>query len=41
MESLRAKGTTGRPHLQASELAIPLMDEFVERGYMEKIEYIN
>ena len=39
MESLRAIGTTGKPHPQASELAVPLMEEFVERGYMEKIEY--
>lgn len=38
---LRAIGTTGKPHPQASELAVPLMEEFVERGYMEKIEYIN
>lgn len=35
---LRAIGTTGKPHPQASELAVPLMEEFVERGYMEKIE---
>lgn len=41
MESLRAIGITGKPHPQASELAIPLMEEFVERGYMEEIEYIN
>ena len=39
--NLRAIGTTGKPHPQASELAVPLMEEFVERGYMEKIEYIN
>lgn len=38
---LRAIGTTGKPHPQASELAVPLMEEFVERGYMEKIDYIN
>lgn len=32
---LRAKGITGRPHPQASELAEPLMKEFIKRGYME------
>lgn len=38
---LRAIGITGKPHPQASELAVPLMEEFVKRGYMEKIGYIN
>ena len=33
--SLRAIGTTGKPHPQASELAVPLMNEFIERGYLE------
>ena len=33
--NLRAKGTTGKPHPQAYELAQPLMEEFVKRGYME------
>lgn len=33
--NLRAKGTTGAPHPQAKELAEPLMNEFVERGYIE------
>ena len=34
MESLRALGTTGKPHPQAFELAQPLMEEFIERGYI-------
>lgn len=34
--SLRAIGTTGKPHPQASELAVPLMNEFIERGYLKK-----
>lgn len=29
---LRAKGTTGKPHPQAEELAVPLMREFINRG---------
>lgn len=29
--NLRALGTTGAPHPQASELAVPLMNEFMER----------
>lgn len=29
--ALRAHGTTGTPHPQASELAIPLMNEFIKR----------
>lgn len=33
--NLRAKGTTGAPHPQASELATPLMHEFIERGYID------
>lgn len=31
---LRAKGTTGAPHLQAKELAEPLMKEFIKRKYI-------
>ena len=31
---LRAKGTTGTPHPQAKELAEPLMNEFIKRGYL-------
>lgn len=30
---LRAQGATGAPHPQAKELALPLMVEFMERGY--------
>ena len=33
--NLRAKGTTGKPHPQALELAVPLMNEFINRGYLE------
>lgn len=33
--NLRAKGVTGKPHPQALELAVPLMNEFINRGYME------
>lgn len=33
--SLRAVGTTGTPHPQASELAVPLMEEFRKRGYIK------
>lgn len=32
---LRARGTTGIPHPQAIELAIPLMNEFKKRGIIE------
>ena len=32
--NLRADGTTGKPHPQAFELAQPLKEEFIERGYM-------
>lgn len=45
--NLRAKGTTGKPHPQAFELAQPLMEEFIERGYIpadfgaEKQEDVN
>lgn len=35
---LRAIGTTGKPHPQAYELAHPLMEEFIKRGYMERID---
>jgi thymidylate synthase (FAD) len=35
--NLRAIGTTGKPHPQAYELAQPLMEEFIKRGYMERI----
>lgn len=31
---LRARGTTGAPHPQAQELAEPLMEEFIERRYI-------
>ena len=31
---LRAIGTTGKPHPQAFELAQPLMEEFINRGYI-------
>ena len=31
---LRALGTTGAPHPQAKELAYPLMEEFIKRGYI-------
>lgn len=34
--NLRAKGTTGKPHPQAAELAVPLMEEFIKRGYLPK-----
>ena len=37
---LRAIGTTGAPHPQAKELAEPLMNEFLERGYITK-EQLN
>lgn len=33
---LRAIGTTGAPHPQAKELAEPLMNEFIKRGYIDK-----
>jgi thymidylate synthase (FAD) len=36
---LRAIGTTGKPHPQAFELAEPLMNEFIERGYIIKEEF--
>lgn len=32
---LRALGTTGAPHPQAKELALPLMEEFKKRGYIQ------
>lgn len=32
---LRAIGTTGTPHPQAKELALPLLEEFIKRGYIE------
>ena len=31
---LRAYGVTGKPHPQASELAIPLLNEFITKGYL-------
>lgn len=37
---LRALGTTGAPHPQAKELAEPLMNDFLERGYIAK-EQLN
>lgn len=39
--NLRAIGTTGKPHPQASKLAEPLMNEFIERGYVTEEEIIN
>ena len=33
---LRSIGTTGKPHPQAEELATPLMNEFIERGYIKE-----
>ncbi len=33
--NLRAVGTTGAPHPQAKELAEPLMQEFINRGYIK------
>ena len=36
--NLRAIGTTGKPHPQAHELAEPLMNDFIERGYINKYE---
>ena len=34
--NLRSIGTTGKPHPQAKELAEPLMNEFIKRGYLPK-----
>ena len=34
--NLRALGTTGAPHPQAKELAEPLMNEFIKRGYLDE-----
>ena len=31
---LRAYGVTGKPHPQASELAVPLLNEFIKNGYL-------
>ena len=31
---LRAYGVTGKPHPQAIELAIPLLNEFITKGYL-------
>jgi thymidylate synthase (FAD) len=36
--NLRAIGTTGAPHPQAKELAEPLMEEFINRGYIKNVE---
>jgi thymidylate synthase (FAD) len=36
--NLRSIGTTGKPHPQAEELATPLMNEFIERGYIEPLQ---
>ena len=33
--NLRALGTTGAPHPSAKELALPLMGEFIKRGYLK------
>lgn len=38
--NLRAIGTTGRPHPQALELAEPLMNEFIERGYLKREDMV-
>ena len=38
---LRAYGVTGKPHPQASELAIPLLNEFIEKGYLHGKERTN
>lgn len=38
---LRAYGVTGGPHPQASELAIPLLNEFIEKGYLHGNERTN
>lgn len=38
---LRAYGVTGKPHPQASELAIPLLNEFIEKGYLHGSERTN
>lgn len=35
---LRADGITGKPHPQAEELAKPLKEEFIKRGYIRAIE---
>lgn len=37
--NLRAIGTTGAPHPQAKELAEPLMEEFINRGYIKNVEF--
>lgn len=34
---LRALGTTGAPHPQAKQLAEPLYEEFIRRGYIDRI----
>lgn len=36
--NLRALGTTGQPHPQAKEIAYPLMEEFIKRGYIPNIK---
>lgn len=38
---LRAYGVTGKPHPQASELAIPLLNEFITKGYLHGREGTN
>lgn len=38
---LRALGTTGTPHPQASELAEPLLNEFYKRGYLNEWKQEN
>jgi len=35
---LRALGTTGAPHPQAKELALPLYEKFIELGYIKDAE---
>lgn len=38
---LRAIGKTGKPHPQAEELALPLMNEFLEKGYISNNDIEN
>lgn len=37
--NLRAIGKTGKPHPQAAELAVPLMDEFMKRNYIKESDF--
>lgn len=36
--NLRAKGTTGKPHPEVERIMIPIMDEFIERGWIKDTE---